>query len=229
MQIFVTGFHRAGSHTISKQIAKENDILWIEEHAIGLWGFKRVIALTNGFVYNAKTGNLVFVPEIKKGFVLQCPFLAHKVLDLDLYGKVYWADRNPIDIITSMKNGNFKEDALFIIKQFHDEFPNDPYWKSTHFPYDENIGKYLCLKHGEKFPQLDIPVTDNWMRYYKLVIDVKKHFLETRFKEFTEVVRLENLPVYDSAKHLSGKEPLKDWEFDVVKGTQNINQIRKET
>jgi len=194
MKIFVTGFHRAGSKTIAKHMAKENNIPWIEEHVIDLWDFRRVIALVNGF----------------EDFVLQCPFLAHKVLDLVWYGKVYWADRNHIDIITSMKNGNFKEDALIVLKFFHDEFPNDPYWES--FTADENIKNYFNLKEGEKFPQVN---TNNLIKYYKLVVDVKKYFLKTKFKG-TEIIRLENLPIYDSSKHLSGKMPLKGWELDVI-------------
>jgi len=214
MRIFVAGFHRAGSKSVAKYLAEKNGIPYIEEHAIGLWDFRRVMALTKGLVWDKQIKQLVFYSDVNGGFVLQCPFLSHKILDLAWYGKIYWADRNHIDIITSMKNGNFKEDALFIIKQFHDEFPADPYWES--FTVDENIGKYFDLKPGEKFPKIQTSAV-NWLKYYKLTIAVKKHFLETKFKNCVEVVRLENLPVYDSSKHLSGKKPLKGWELDAIK------------
>ena len=217
MRIFVTGFHRAGSKGIARHIAKTHNLPYIEEHSIGLWDYRRVTALIDGFVHNAKTNKLDFYPEIKKGFVLQCPFLSHKIQGLVWLGKVYWADRNYINIITSMKNGKFKADALFIIKQFHDEFPDDPYWESFG---DVNIDKYFALKSGEKFPQIKTSA-NNWLRYYKLVIDVKKYFLETKFKGRAEVIKLENLPIYDSSKHLSGKKPLTQGELDVIERTNN--------
>lgn len=217
MRIFVTGFHRAGSKGIARYMAKKNNLPYIEEHSIGLWDYRRVTALIDGFVHNVRTNKLDFYPEIKEGFVLQCPFLSHKIQDLVWLGKVYWADRNYINIITSMKNGKFKSDALFIIKQFHDEFPDDPYWKSVG---DENIEKYFHLKSGEKFPVIKTSA-NNWLRYYKLVIDVKKHFLETEFKGRAEVIKLENLPIYDSSKHLSGKKPLTKGELDAIERTNN--------
>lgn len=213
MNIFVTGFHRAGSKTIAKYLANKHNLVFVEEHLIDLWDFRRVTALTNGFVYDTRTKQLVFIPAVKEGFVLQCPFLSHKALDLAWYGKVYWADRNHVDIITSMKNGSFKEDALFIIKQFVDEFPDDPYWATARFPIERDVP----LTTGDKLPQPKTPVTDNWMGYYKLVVDVKKHFLETKFKDSAEVIRLEDLPIYDPTKHLSGKKPLEAWELDAIR------------
>ena len=193
MKIFVTGFHRAGSHTISKLLARENNLPWIEEHNVDLWDFRRVIALTN---------------SAPNGFVLQCPFLAHKVKELIWYGnKVYWADRNKKHVIKSMDKGDFKGTALIIIKQFYDEFPDDPYWNTPTFD-DEDIKKYLLLKEGDKYPQLE---TKKWIKYYKLMVDVKEYFLETRFKDFVEVIRLEDLPEYNKLK---GKKPLKGWGHD---------------
>jgi len=214
VKIFVTGFHRAGSKSIAEHIAKQRNVPWIEEHVIDLWDFRRIAPLMDGFILDPSTREFVFQPAIKQGFVLQCPFLTHKIQDLARLGKVYWADRNEIDIITSMKNGNFEKDALFIIKQFHDEFPGDSYWDTPIFTNDKYIKKYFNLKEGDKYPQLE---KDSWVKYYKLVVDVKKHFLETRFKDLVEVVRLESLPVYDSSKHLSGKNPLQDWEFNIIK------------
>ena len=209
MKIFVTGFHRAGSKTIAEYMARQYNLPWIEEHDVDLWDFRRVIALTKGFLLD-QTGQFVFDSAVSKGFVLQCPFLAHRLSDLIWYGdKVYWADRNEIDMITSMKNGNFKGTALYIIKQFHDEFLNDPYWKASDFADDESLKEYFHMKTGDKYPQLE---KDSWIKYYKLVVDVKKYFLETKFKRFCEVIKLEDLPVYDSTKHLSGKKPLEDWE-----------------
>ena len=216
MIIFVTGFHRAGSKTIAKHIARENNLPYIEEHTMDLWDFRFVTSLINGFVYDKGTKQLAFNPIIKNGFVLQCPFLAHKAEDLIWYGdKVYWADRNEIDIITSMKNGVFEGTALFILKQFHDEFPDDPYWESSVFTHDKAIQEYFVLKEGDKYPQIE---KDSWIKYYKLVVDTKKYFLETKFKRFCETVRLENLPIYDSSKHLSGREPLKGWELEIISG-----------
>ena len=218
MNIFVTGFHRAGSHTIAKYFAKKHDIPWVEEHTVELWGLNHIVALTKGFLFDKRTGEFVFTPALENGFVLQCPFSDHKVLDLRWYGKVYWADRNEIDLITSMKNGSFKEVAFFIIKQFHNEFPDDPYWGTTKFTDEEFIEKDFLLTSTEKFPRIENVTADNWIRYYKLVIDVKKHFLKTKFKDFVEVVRLEDLPVYNKKKHLSGKKPLKKRELELIKG-----------
>jgi len=223
MKIFVTGFHRAGSKTIAKHIASNNNLPWIEEHALDLWDLRRINALINGFMLDPRTGQFSFTPTIKNGFVLQCPFLAHKINDLQWYSdKIYWADRNQIDIITSMKNGNFKEQALFIIKQFHDEFPDDPYWNTTTFTNDESIKQYFNLKIGDKYPQFK---KDSWIKYYKLVVDVKKHFLKTKFNNLCETIRLENLPSYDSKKHLSGKKPLASWEINEI---NKINKTNKE-
>uniref|UniRef100_A0A6M3XZT4 Uncharacterized protein n=1 Tax=viral metagenome TaxID=1070528 RepID=A0A6M3XZT4_9ZZZZ len=223
MRIFVTGFHRAGSKSIAEHMAWKNNLPWVEEHEIDLWDFRRVKALVNCHIFDPKTNQFVYKPMLEGGFVLQCPFLAHKVKDLVWYcDKVYWADRNEIDMITSMKNGNFEGTALFIIKQFHDEFPNDPYWKSETFTNDEYIEKYFLLNSGDKYPQLE---KDSWIRYYKLVVDVKKYFFETKFKRFCESVRLEDLPIYDSTKHLSGKKPLQGWELDEIKQSQNNQEV----
>ena len=213
MNIFVTGFHRAGSKTIAQYIAEKNNLQFVEEHSIDLWDFRRVVALTNGFMYDEKSKCLVDSPLTRRGFVLQCPFLTHRISDLAWYGRVYWAERNHVDIITSMKNYKFEKDALFIIKQFYDEFPDDPCWDK--FFGDENMGKYFNAKVGDKFPQIETS-EENWLNYYKLVVDIKNYFFKTKFKDKVEVVRLEDLPVYNKKKHLSGKKPLKGWELDAI-------------
>ena len=92
-----------------------------------------------------------------------------------------------------MKNYKFEKDALFIIKQFYDEFPDDPCWDK--FFDDENMGKYFRAKAGDKFPQIETS-EESWLNYYKLVVDIKNYFFKRQIKSLKIRLKLSGWKIY---------------------------------
>jgi len=126
MKIYVTGFHRAGTHSMAEYFAEKYKIPYIEEMKIGMHNLKKAIALSS--IYS-------------QGFVCQCPGLAHETDVLAKYGRVIWQKRNSLDIITSMKNGGLRNIAWPVMKEFNKKFPNDPIWKTI--TYDGSQDFYV--------------------------------------------------------------------------------------
>ena len=194
-RIFVTGLHRAGTHTIAKEVAKETGLLYIDENIIEWDGLHHIKSLMRKEIPENKRVNIkdkdVFIKGLKVGFVIQCPGLAHKTLELASYGKVYWVTRAHADIVCSMINASINDMAWHIVKGFKQEFPDDPIWKKL--TYDGSD---------------DFPV--GFPKYYTLLIKVKEYFYQTRFKDFCTRVKIDDQLFYDFSKSVTAKRPLKD-------------------
>lgn len=195
---YVTGLHRAGTHSIAENMAKDLNLPYIEESEIGVNDFDNAVLLTKGIVQrnNPMSGN-VYVekrPELKEGFVCQCPFLAHKSINLSKIGDVYWCKRDKLSVVTSMRNGNFELFSWRIMNDFHNEFPADPIWDAL--TYDGNKD-----------------VFDGFINHYSLLLRVKEYFLNTKFKNVVKIIKLEQQSFYDTEKALTSKKPLKDYEM----------------
>ena len=207
-KIFVTGFHRAGSHTLAERLAKENSLPYIEETVIGFNNYVEVSQLMNGkypnHTRNLLSGqvlenNYIDMPELKEGFVLQCPGIAHKVIELNKLGEVYWATREHIGLVTSMRNIDLNNKAWIIMNAFHDGFPDDPIWKKL--SYDGSMDKHY-----------------GFVDYYSLLVKVKEYFYQTRFKGLCVSKALEQEIGFDREETMSFKKPLKTKEEERANG-----------
>ena len=178
MKTFVTGLHRAGTHSIAEHMAADMGLPYIEESVIGLDSLAIVDKL---------------IKEYKDGFVCQCPFLAHKVLELAKRGEVYWCKRNKLDVVTSMRNGSFDTFSWKVMVNFHDEFPDDPIWWTL--KYD-----------GSK------DVYSGFVNHFALLLRVKEYFLQNYFKDYVKVMQLEKQPYYNAQTSLSHNKRLKPAE-----------------
>lgn len=175
MAIFITGFHRAGTHSYAENIARENKTSFIEEGKIR-WDD---LSLAKEFV------------DKDKEVIIHCPGLAHEVETLATLGKVYWCTREPLSIVTSMKNAGINEQAWHITNNFKRKYPEDTIWETLIYNGKEDVW------YG-------------FVRYYNLVIKIKEHFYQKYFKEITEEVKLEEQPYYNWEECLSCKHPLSE-------------------
>lgn len=196
----VTGLHRAGTHAHAEYLAKIHNLFFVEESHIKLDGLRLIKRLKHGYISDVddcgKLKNPEYKKELSKGFVVQCPFLAHKVIDLAKLGKVYWCKRNSLDTVTSMKNGSFDRFSWKVMNAFHDEFPEDDIWPT------------LTTYDGSK------DVFNGFINHYAILLRMKEHFLQTKFKDLVEVVQLEEQPYYDRNKSLTSKKPLRSAEME---------------
>lgn len=203
--IFVTGLHRAGTHTIAEETGKEKGLLWLEESRIKWDSIDAANTLMNGYMPKWERGG-TYTPvrdeRLDPGFVLQCPGLAHKTLELAESGEVIWCVRDELTIVTSMVNGSFDLMAWHLMKDFHEQFPDDPIW--TQLTYDGSEDFYA-----------------GFSRYYGVLIKMKKYFYETKFKNVTTLKTLEKQSYYDKEKAVSLKLPLKPHPLkQAVKGLE---------
>lgn len=194
--IFVTGFHRAGTHEIAERIAVEG--LYISEDQIRWDCWDAILGLSDGFLpmFDEK-GFYYRGPKVLAEPVIQCPGLAHRVLDMAKLGKVYWCVRNRLDVITSMRNAGINEMAWHLMKGFHETFPDDPIWETLEYDGRDDV-------------------FDGFVRYYKLLVEVKSYFFEKYFKHLCEIIELEKVPGYDREKSMAGVHPLKDRELRAI-------------
>lgn len=192
MKIFVSGLHRAGTHSFARYYAKKYGVPYLEEGRIKWDSLEAVIDLARGYLPKWEENKYKPVKDsrLDKGFSLQCPGLAHKVLELSHIGKVYWCSRDHEKIVTSMVNAGIHDMAWYLMKGFRDEFSDDQIWQKI---------KY----NGRNDPQ------SNFSKFYILLVKVKEYFYQTRFKDAAERVMLENLKDYDVSKTLSAKKMLK--------------------
>lgn len=200
MNHFVTGLHRAGTHSLAANAAKKEGLPWLAEERIGYNSLEAVVKLTEGWLPIWKENDVKFKREerLDMGFVLQCPRLAHKTLELAKYGKVYWAKRNVIDTVTSMKNGGLKDVAWKMMRGFREEFPKDPIWDVIHYDGSEDN------HYG-------------FVGFQTLLVCVEDYFLNEHFKNVCKTFVLEDQPHFDAEKMLAKQKPLRVPELKRVK------------
>ncbi len=179
--IFVTGLHRAGTHSTAKALADKHKLPYIEEGSIGFDSLEMVDDLCKSVVSkHNKDGSVTkyLDKSLDNGFVLQCPMLAHLTVELSGKGSVVWCDRKTEHIVRSMINCSIDDMAWDIMSNFIDKFPNDPIWETLHYDGSRDF--------PARFP-----------KYYTLLIKVKRHFYETAFKKYAKKHLLEELLTYN--------------------------------
>jgi len=203
MKIFVTGFHRGGTHTAAMQLAEKMGVPCFNEESIRWDSFEAAQMVSEGIIplWSNTDGRWSLAGKVDpslKNFVLQCPGLAHKTLELAKLGTVYWCTRPDIKLITAMKNAGIDQMAWHIMRQFRDEFPDDSIWKTLEY------------NHGNE----DVKV--GFVRYKKLLVEVKNYFYETYFKNVCGSLILEEQDWYDSGTDMSLLKPLKPHELEAI-------------
>lgn len=176
-RIFITGLHRAGTHSFAEYIADAKGINYINENRIHGMDYGRAMDIIN------KHDN----------FVLHCPGLAHKTLELAKHGKVYWVVRNKLHVITSMRNASLDNVAWMIMNLFYKEFPKDEIWPTLTYDGSEDL---KCA----------------YVQYYEKLVEVKEYFYDKYFKGVAEKVITEEQPYYNFNSCLTSKNPLREHE-----------------
>jgi len=198
MKIFVTGFHRAGTHSAAQYLSSKYSLHYFEEARIRWDSLEAAEALASGYSPKWEDAKLQKIRDLNldKGFVLQCPGLAHETERLAELGKVYWAERSYASIVASMHINQFDDMAWYLMNKLHDKFPNDPVWSRLTYEGEPHKHKYF-------------------VEYYKLYVRVKRYFYEKHFRAITELIKLEDQPYFDRSKPVSAKRELKNMEgFD---------------
>lgn len=193
MKTFVTGLHRAGTHTIAMHYASKHGVQYFPEDRIKWDSLDAAIGIVNGYSPKwSRDGELKLIrdPNLDQGFVLHCPGLAHKVSDLSKLGRVCWVTRNHEHVVTSMVNAGINDMAWHIMHGFMDEFPYDPIWENL--VYD-----------GRRDPP------SGFAKYYTLLIKVKEYFYQTRFADIAKRIVLEDFGGYNFNRSLTAKKPIK--------------------
>lgn len=211
MKLFVVGLHRGGTHAYAKHLAQKNHIPFIEEGMIEWNDLEAAKLLVKGKVkkYDIKTNKYIILKNKQiSNFVLQCPGLSHKAIELSKIGKVYWITRNYLDTVTAMKNAGINEMAWDIMKDFKNEWPNDPIWK--YLKYDGKNDHYC-----------------NFVGYYTLLIKLKEYIYYKYLKSYAQQIFTENQIYYDRKSTLTEKKPLKPRELDMVKKHLKLWEVAK--
>jgi len=212
MKIFVTGFHRAGSHSITKATALKHNLPWIEEGRIRYDSFNAVLELCAGKfpkwerIDKKMEMKSYHAENLRKGFVLHCPGLAHKTLELAKLGNVIWCKRDMLDIVTSMRNGGMDNVSWHLMRCMRDEFSEDPIWSDIEQCYDGTDDNFY-----------------GFVKHMTLYAKVKEYFFEKYFKDVCEVIRLDDQDYYDKEKSVSHINPLKPVELGMVKEVLNAS------
>lgn len=173
--IFITGLHRAGTHAVAEQTAKSCGVVYLEERGIKWDDFNKASKL---------------IKKHPEGFVLHCPGLAHKTIELAKIGEVCWVTRKHDHVVTSMVNGNINNMAWHLMKGFRQEFPKDPIWGKLEY-------------EGREDNHVGFPV------YHTLLVKVKEYFYKNKFKNVCKEIQLEKQPYYNYDKCLTAIKPLK--------------------
>ena len=180
--VYVTGHHRAGTHSFAEKKSSDTSLLYIEEGRIGFNDMNVVAKLQEGKLpTDNKNGGKDFIPDarLNNGFVLQCPYLAHEVQKLALEGTVYWCVRDFYKTLYALKLMNFGYSAWEVVKGFYKVFPDDPIWAKITYDGRDDI---LC----------------NFVGYFIIMLKVKEYFYDKYFKSITTLVKLEEQTYYDS-------------------------------
>ncbi|MCP4149801.1 MAG: hypothetical protein GY757_18800 [bacterium] len=186
MKIFITGFHRAGTHSFAEHITEQKRAdqkqlewwdkgwLWVDESEFDFYDYEKAVSY----------------PE---NHVVQCPGLAHRVLDLARHGDVIWADRDPRSIATSMVNGGLQNESWRAMNDFHDTFPDDGIWERISY-------------NGKRDVHL------RFVGHFTLLKKVKDYFYNKYFNGVAERLLLEEQGFYVEKKSLTYQKPLKRLE-----------------
>jgi len=197
-RIYVTGFHRAGTHAFAEYKAKELGISYIEEAKIGWNSVENAVALKKGKIkiWDNKLSNFRTYIKLSllDGYVAQCPGLSHKAIELSKHGKVYWVTRNIKDVVTSMRNGHFNQMTWDLMKDLKSEFPDDPIWEKI--SYSDGRHDQVC----------------NYVGYYTLFCNVKQYFYEKYLKPYVTKIITEEQSYYKSESTISIKRPMRPRE-----------------
>lgn len=210
--IFVVGLHRAGTHTIAENIAREKGLLYLDETTIHFDGFPMIEqGLMKGYMpkWDKEKKELIGIRDkrLDDGFVLQCPMIAHKVLQLKQFGEVYWCMRkNLYNVAQSMTIGRFGQTTSWpIMKYFKNEFPDDPIWDKLTYDGSEDFW------YGH-------------LHFNYLLVLVRQYFYRTKFKDLVTEAVLEDQPNYDETKSLAVTNPIKTPAFAKLKEAMKHNE-----
>jgi len=197
-KIYVTGFHRAGTHSFAEHKAKELGISYIEEAKVGWNSLDNAVALKKGKIkiWDNKLSKFrtYIKPSLLDGYVCQCPGLAHKAIELSKHGKVYWVTRNIKDVVTSMRNGHFNNMTWDLMKDLKSEWPEDPIWGRV--SYSDGKHDQVCFYVG----------------YYTLFYQIKQYLYEKYLQNFVTEIKTEEQNYYDSENTESNKRPMRPRE-----------------
>lgn len=200
MKYYIVGLHKGGTHSYAKYLAQRNHALFLDEGKIRWNDLEAAILLAGGkFKDHALTKSQKDkIYKLKdKNFVLQCPGLSHKTIELAKYGKVIWVSRSVMDTAHAMKNDNFSIMAWDIMKDFRIQWPDDPVWKILKY---DSKGDIHCKFIG----------------YFTLLIQVKEYFYEKYLKRYANRVFTEKQPYYDVDKTTISKRPLRQRDKDMI-------------
>ena len=188
--IYVTGFHRAGTHGFAEYKAEQLGVRNIEERVVDFNDMKRLKKLTGGIIYKKKYEPVTVPDLVGKGFVCQCPMAAAQAEQLAEWGKVYWVTRNHEQIITSMVNGGFTRQLWDIMRTFREQWPDDPVWQVLEYDGRQDV------HYG-------------FVGYATLVVKVKDYLHEKYLKDVAEKIVTEEQPYYNPVEAISLKNALR--------------------
>jgi len=199
MKIFVTGFHRAGTHQAGEYFANKYNIPNLTEDMIRWDSLLAVKILCKGYmpkwyVKDNKKWGVVSSDQKIGDFVLQCPGLAHKTIQLAQLGSVYWGYRTPVNLVTAIRNNLPARMLWYTVKGFRLEFPDDPIWEKL--DYDGSEDMYY-----------------GFVKYISLLYHIKNYFYNKYFKDYAEKLVLEDQEYYQPGETLTSKRPLKATEY----------------
>lgn len=201
MFIYVTGFHRAGTHSVAKNMARAMGLPYVEESTIRWDSLEMALDLLQQKVTktNLVSGieEIKVYPVLKNGFVCQCPGLAHETEELSKHGQVFWVFRDRKNIVTSMKNAGINEMAWHIMKGFRQRFPDDPIWETLEYDGREDVH---C----------------GFVGYYSILLRVKEYFYTKYLHKFAKKIEIEKQPYYNIASTMTVKKPLKEKEVKMM-------------
>ena len=205
MIIFVTGYHRSGTRTHAKYLAHKYGLLYIDETVIRWDSFEAAQYLIKGYYPEWNNGEFAFTrnKKLDRGFILHCPGLAYKTIELAKYGIVYWCSREFEEIITSMHNNGFYKIIERLMNAFIAEFPDDKIWKSM--SHKDTHNSFIFF-----------------LDYYILFVTVKQYFYKKYFKDMVKVIKLEDQKYFNLHKTSSYARPLRGCPEVILKAVAVI-------
>lgn len=207
--IFVTGFHRAGTHSYAEHLSQKIKLPCIEESIITWDSWNEVADLCDGYLPQKVNNKKVSIrnKSLDVGFILQCPGLAHKTIELSKLGQVYWMARDPLFLIASMKNIQMGVMAWHLMKGFKESFPDDIIWSKLKYDGSEDY-------------------FNGFVDYYALLLKVKEYFYKTRFKSICFRKNLEDQKYYKESQTGAYCNPIKGHYLKIV--TKRMKEILDE-
>lgn len=208
-KIYVTGLHRAGTHSAANYVAIQNDVEnCIEEMTLYINGIEETADITrNNFRVTRINDKKKFdvhikaslYKKIKNGFVLHCPGLAYQAKRLaDAGNAVIWVTRNHDDVVSSMYHAGIFDMAFDLMKWLHYEYPDDPIWSKL--TYDGSEDRHY-----------------GFVGYHTLLIKVSEYFYEKYMKNIVALHVTDDQPYYDRSKTKAAKHPLHVKQQDRIK------------